>query len=75
MSSHNLLKEEPVQAISADMVAVANKQRTQDFFFHRITQAFSLIVLVALLGIIISFYATSFAAPVRKPTSYLLFLA
>lgn len=56
MSSHNLLKDEEVQSVSADMVTVANRQRTQDFFFHRITQAFSLLVLAALLGIIISLF-------------------
>ena len=59
MSSHNFLKEESGQAVSADMVAVAKKQRTQDFFFHRITQAFSLLVLAALLGIIISLFVNA----------------
>ena len=59
MSSHHLLKEEPSQAVSADMVSIAKKQRTQDFFFHRITQAFSLLVLAALLGIIISLFVNA----------------
>jgi len=59
MSSQNLLREESGQAISADMVAIANKQRTQDFFFHRITQSFSLLVLAALLGIIISLFVNA----------------
>ncbi len=59
MSSHNLLKDEEVQSVSADMVTVANRQRTQDFFFHRITQAFSLLVLAALLGIIISLFVNA----------------
>ncbi len=59
MSSHNLMREEPSQAISADMVAIAKKQRTQDFFFHRITQAFSLLVLAALSGIIISLFVNA----------------
>jgi len=35
---------------------IAKKQRLQDFFFHRVTQGFSLLVLVALLGIIISLF-------------------
>ena len=56
MSSQNLLQEESGQAVSADMVAVAKRQRVQDFFFHRVTQSFSLLVLAALLGIIISFF-------------------
>jgi phosphate transport system permease protein len=34
------------------MVSIARRQQIQDFFFHRMTQAFSLLVLVALLGII-----------------------
>jgi phosphate transport system permease protein len=38
------------------MVMIAKKQRLQDFFFHRVTQGFSLLVLVALLGIIISLF-------------------
>lgn len=59
MSSHNLLREEPGQAVSSDMVAVAKRQRTQDFFFHRVTQAFSLLVLAALLGIIISLFVNA----------------
>ena len=32
---------------SASMVAVAKKQRLQDAIFHRLTQTFSLLVLVA----------------------------
>jgi phosphate transport system permease protein len=54
MSSQNLLQEENGQAVSADMLAVAKTQRIQDFVFHRLTQSFSLLVLAALLGIIIS---------------------
>jgi asparagine synthase (glutamine-hydrolysing) len=38
------------------MIAIAKKQRVQDFFFHRITQSFSLLVLVDLLGIIVSLF-------------------
>ncbi len=41
---------------TANMVAVAKRQRVQDFLFHRVTQAFSLLVLVALLGIIVSLW-------------------
>lgn len=37
------------QLVSHDMVATAKKQRLQDFFFHRVTQAFSMLVLAALL--------------------------
>ena len=41
---------------SANMVAVARKQRLQDVAFHRLTQFFSLVVLVALVGIIVSLF-------------------
>ena len=42
--------------VGNDMVMIAKKQRLQDFFFHRVTQGFSLLVLAALLGIIISLF-------------------
>ena len=38
--------------VAPSMVSIARRQQIQDFFFHRVTQAFSLLVLVALLGII-----------------------
>lgn len=38
------------------MLSIARKQRFQDVLFHRITQLFSLLVLVALLGIIVSLF-------------------
>ena len=56
MSSQNFPIEETSQVVSNDMVAIAKKQRVQDFFFHRTTQAFSLLVLLALLGIIVSLF-------------------
>jgi phosphate transport system permease protein len=44
---------------SASMVAVARKQRLQDVIFHRLTQFFSLMVLVALVGIIVSLFVNA----------------
>jgi phosphate transport system permease protein len=41
---------------SPSMVAVARKQRVQDAIFHRLTQSFSLLVLIALVGIIVSLF-------------------
>ncbi|WP_066260028.1 phosphate ABC transporter permease subunit PstC [Hydrogenophaga flava] len=38
------------------MLSIARKQRLQDALFHRITQLFSLLVLVALMGIIVSLF-------------------
>ena len=59
MSSHNLSQQEVSQIVSHEMIAIAKKQRVQDFLFHRVTQAFSLLVLVALLGIIISLFVNA----------------
>jgi len=44
---------------SAKMVAVARKQRLQDAIFHRLTQFFSLLVLGALVGIIVSLFVNA----------------
>jgi len=44
------------------MLSVARKQRLQDMFFHRITQLFSMLVLAALLGIIISLLVNAWPA-------------
>ena len=47
---------EVAKLVSDDMVKIANKQRLQDLFFFRLPQSFSLLVLLALLGIIISLF-------------------
>ena len=39
---------------ATNMAAVAKRQRVQDMVFHRLTQSFSLLVLIALMGIIVS---------------------
>ena len=41
---------------------VVRRQRRQDFFFHKVTLGFSLIVLIALLGILISLFAAAIPA-------------
>ena len=43
-------------ATQANMMAVVKRQRLQDFFFHKITMGFSLMVLCALMGIIVSLF-------------------
>jgi len=42
------------QGPSASMIAVARRQQTQDFWFHKLTMLFSLVVLFSLIGIIVS---------------------
>ncbi len=46
----------PVEAVNPNMASIASRQRFQDILFHRVTQSFSLLVLVALLGIIVSLF-------------------
>ena len=41
---------------NSQMLAVVKRQRLQDVLFHRLTQLFSLLVLVALAGIIVSLF-------------------
>jgi phosphate transport system permease protein len=47
---------------SANVVAVARRQHWQDFFFHKVTMTFSLLVLAALLGIIVSLLVNAWPA-------------
>jgi phosphate transport system permease protein len=56
LSSMNIDHEAPAQSPSADMLSVARRQRWQDALFHRLTQFFSLLVLFALAGIIVSLF-------------------
>jgi phosphate transport system permease protein len=46
-------------SVNQNMTNIARKQRTQDWFFHRVTQLFSLLVLVALVGIIVSLFISA----------------
>jgi phosphate transport system permease protein len=44
---------------SVNMAAIAKRQRLQDVVFHRTTQSFSLLVLIALVGIIVSLFVNA----------------
>ena len=55
-------KSAPAESGNPSMVSIAKRQRIEDIFFHRITQGFSLLVLVALLGIIISLFINAWPA-------------
>ncbi|MDD2728780.1 MAG: phosphate ABC transporter permease subunit PstC [Malikia sp.] len=44
------------------MLSIVKRQQIQDFFFHKVTLTFSLIVLVALLGIIVSLFINAWPA-------------
>ncbi|WP_439518805.1 phosphate ABC transporter permease subunit PstC [Hydrogenophaga sp.] len=52
------MSQQPVsiQLDNPNMASIARRQRFEDVVFHRLTQAFSLLVLVALLGIIVSLF-------------------
>ena len=49
----------PSDTGSARMIQIARRQRLEDALFHRVTQAFSLLVLLALMGIIISLFVNA----------------
>ena len=51
-----------LSAADTDRAAIARRQQWQDVAFHRLTQAFSLLVLVALLGIIGSLVVNAWPA-------------
>lgn len=46
-------------AVPPNMAAIARRQRGQDWLFHRGTQAFSLLVLAALIGIMVSLFISA----------------
>ncbi|MFZ9314840.1 MAG: phosphate ABC transporter permease subunit PstC [Burkholderiaceae bacterium] len=48
--------------LDPQMLAVVKRQRWQDFFFHKVTMSFSLLVLLALAGIIISLLINAWPA-------------
>jgi len=55
MKLEHTMSTPPAQVeTGASMLRIARRQRWEDAFFHRLTQAFSLLVLAALLGIIVS---------------------
>ncbi len=62
MGSKSKSKTGPAEAGNPNMVSIARRQRIEDIFFHRITQGFSLLVLVALMGIIISLFFNAWPA-------------
>ncbi len=49
-------------APTAAMMAVVKRQKLQDFLFHKVTMGFSLLVLIALLGIIASLWMSAWPA-------------
>jgi phosphate transport system permease protein len=49
----------PAETGSPRMIQIARRQRWEDGIFHRVTQAFSLLVLVALMGILISLFVNA----------------
>lgn len=55
-------KTVPASSGNPSMVSIAKRQRIEDIVFHRLTQGFSLLVLVALLGIIVSLFINAWPA-------------
>lgn len=54
-----------------EMMAVVRRQRWQDFFFHKITWFFSMLVLVALMGIIVSLFINAWPALAKFGAEFL----
>jgi phosphate transport system permease protein len=52
----------PAETGNPNMQAIARRQRVQDVIFHRVTQSFSLLVLIALIGIIVSLLINAWPA-------------
>ena len=50
------------ESSQTNMVGIAKRQRFQDIVFHRLTQTFSLLVLLALTGIIVSLFINAWPA-------------
>ena len=50
------------ESSQTNMVGIAKRQRFQDIVFHRLTQTFSLLVLLALMGIIVSLFINAWPA-------------
>ena len=46
----------PAETANPNLAVIARRQRFQDVLFHRVTQSFSLLVLIALVGIIVSLF-------------------
>ena len=55
MTAHH----KPSETGTTRMIQIARRQRLEDALFHRVTQAFSLLVLLALTGIIVSLFANA----------------
>jgi phosphate transport system permease protein len=62
------------EAHSANMAAVAKRQRLQDLVFHRTTQSFSLLVLIALVGIIVSLFINAWPTFAKFGTHFLFYV-
>jgi phosphate transport system permease protein len=63
MNSSNAQNESVMSESSqTNMVGIARRQRFQDVVFHRLTQTFSLLVLLALTGIIASLFINAWPA-------------
>ena len=61
MSLGTTMSSQPVsiELDNPNMASIAKRQRIQDVLFHRVTQSFSLLVLIALMGIIVSLFVNA----------------
>lgn len=59
---------------ASNMQAVLKRQRLQDMVFHRLTQLFSLLVLVALAGIIVSLFINAWPTFAKFGTHFIWYV-
>ena len=59
---------------ASNMQAVVKRQRLQDMVFHRLTQLFSLLVLVALAGIIVSLFINAWPTFAKFGTHFIWYV-
>ncbi len=63
--------EKAAPLATEQVMAVVKRQRLQDFFFHKITWLFSMMVLIALMGIIVSLFINAWPALSRFGSEFL----
>jgi phosphate transport system permease protein len=57
-----MAQNQAASGLSADMAAIVRRQKMQDFLFHRVTWLFSMLVLLALAGILVSLLINAWPA-------------
>ena len=57
-----MAQQQTTSGLSVDMAAIVRRQKLQDLLFHRVTWFFSMLVLLALAGILVSLLINAWLA-------------